>query len=69
MASAPWPNFKNPRARLVAGEYERRSGGKIFDTNSGYSYDGMLLVADIWSEPGRRASSRPRGTRMGSSAP
>jgi branched-chain amino acid transport system substrate-binding protein len=47
MASVPWPNFKNPRTREVAAEYAKRSGGKTFDTNSGYSYDGMLLVADI----------------------
>jgi branched-chain amino acid transport system substrate-binding protein len=52
IASAPWPNFKNPRARLVAGEYEKRSG-KIFDTNSGYSYDGILLVADILERAGQ----------------
>ncbi len=52
MASAPWPNFKNPRARLVAGEYEKRSG-KIFDTNSGYSYDGILLAADILERAGQ----------------
>ena len=47
MASIPWPNFKNPRTQKVAEEYARRSGGKTFDTNSGYSYDGMHVVADI----------------------
>jgi branched-chain amino acid transport system substrate-binding protein len=47
MASNPWPNFKNPRTQKVAEEYARRSGGKTFDTNSGYSYDGMHVVADI----------------------
>jgi branched-chain amino acid transport system substrate-binding protein len=47
MSSLPWANFKNPRTQKVAEDYQKRSGGKTFDTNSGYSYDGMLLVADI----------------------
>jgi len=47
MASVPWPNFKNPRTVQVGEEYRKRSGGKTFDTNSGYSYDGMMLIADI----------------------
>ena len=47
MTSVPWPNFKHPRTQKVAEEYARRSRGKTFDTNSGYSYDGMFLVADF----------------------
>src|SRR5499426_3317541 len=47
MDNVPWPNFKNPRTRAVAEEYAKRSGGKTFDTNSGYSYDGMQIVADV----------------------
>lgn len=47
MSSLPWPNFKNPRTQKVAEDYRKRAGGKTFDTNSGYSYDGMMLVADI----------------------
>ena len=31
----------------MAEDYQKRSGGKTFDTNSGYSYDGILLIADI----------------------
>jgi branched-chain amino acid transport system substrate-binding protein len=46
MASNPWPNFKNPRTRQVSEEYVKRSGGKTFDTNSGYSYDGIFVLAD-----------------------
>jgi len=46
MDSVPWPNFKNPRTRAVAEEYAKRSGGKTFDTNSGFAYDGTLLIAD-----------------------
>jgi len=47
MASTPWANFRNPRTQKVAEDYLKRSGGKTFDTNSGYSYDGMSLIADI----------------------
>jgi len=47
MDNVPWPNFKNPKTRAVAEEYAKRSGGKTFDTNSGYSYDGMQIVADV----------------------
>ena len=46
LTSVPWPNYKNPRTRAVAEEYKKRSGGKTFDTNSGYAYDGTLVVAD-----------------------
>jgi branched-chain amino acid transport system substrate-binding protein len=47
MDSVPWPNFKKPRTRAVAEEYARRSNGRTFDTNSGYSYDGMYIIADV----------------------
>ena len=47
LTSVPWPNFKNAKTNAVAEEYRKRSGGKTFDTNSGYSYDGMFVVADV----------------------
>jgi len=47
MDSVPWPNFKNPRTQKVAEEYVKRSGGKTFDTNSGYSYEAILVLADV----------------------
>ena len=47
MDSVPWPDFKDPRARKLAEDYLKRSGGKTLDTNSGYSYDGMLIIADV----------------------
>src|SRR5215831_11624800 len=47
MVSTPWVNFKNPRTLKVAEDYLKRSNGKTFDTNSGYSYDGMMLIANI----------------------
>jgi len=47
MVSNPWANFKNPRTNQVADEYKKRSHGKTFDTNSGYSYDAILVIADV----------------------
>jgi branched-chain amino acid transport system substrate-binding protein len=47
MSAVPWPNFKNQKTTQVAEEYRKRSGGKTFDTNSGYSYDGMFVIADV----------------------
>jgi branched-chain amino acid transport system substrate-binding protein len=47
LTSVPWPNFKNPKTGAVAEEYRKRSGGKTFDTNSGYSYDAMFVIADV----------------------
>jgi branched-chain amino acid transport system substrate-binding protein len=47
LTSVPWANFKNPKTVAVGDEYQKRSGGKTFDTNSGYSYDGILLIADV----------------------
>mgnify|MGYP001586706745 FL=1 len=41
----PWVN--PARTRKIAEEYARRSGGKIFDTNSGYSYEAILIIADV----------------------
>src|SRR5262244_1157526 len=47
MTSVPWPNFKHPQAQRLAEEYLRRSGGKMLDTNSRYSYDGIHVIADV----------------------
>jgi branched-chain amino acid transport system substrate-binding protein len=47
MASVPWANFKNPKTTAVGEDYRKRSGGKTFDTNSGYSYDAVFVIADV----------------------
>jgi branched-chain amino acid transport system substrate-binding protein len=47
MTSIPWPNFKHAKTQKLAEEYQKRSGGKALDTNSGYSYDGIHLIADV----------------------
>jgi ABC-type branched-subunit amino acid transport system substrate-binding protein len=43
----PWANFKSPKTVSVAEEFRKRSGGKTFDTNSGYSYDAAFVIVDI----------------------
>jgi branched-chain amino acid transport system substrate-binding protein len=48
MDSVPWPNFKNPKARALAEEYGKRSGGKTLDTNSGYSFDAIYVLRDVY---------------------
>lgn len=56
MDSIPWPNFKNRKTQRLADEYLRRSGGKTLDTNSGYSYDAVLVLADVFE---RAKSTEP----------
>ena len=47
MVSVPWVNPVSPRAKRVAEEFARRSGGKALDTNSGYPYDAIIVLADV----------------------
>jgi len=47
MASNPWPNFRNAKTQRLAEDYQKRSGGRLFDTNSGYSYDAVFVIADV----------------------
>src|SRR2546428_6157543 len=47
MASIPGSNFRTPKTQQLAEEYQKRSGGRLFDTNSGYSYDAIFVVADV----------------------
>jgi branched-chain amino acid transport system substrate-binding protein len=48
MDPVPWPNYKNPRTERTAAEYAKRSNGKNFDTNSGYSYEAVMIIADVF---------------------
>jgi branched-chain amino acid transport system substrate-binding protein len=52
MNNVPWPNFKNPRTMKIAEDFTRRSGGRGLDTNSGYSYEAVLVMADIFERAG-----------------
>jgi branched-chain amino acid transport system substrate-binding protein len=47
MDNVPWPNLKNPRTRRANEEYGKRAGGKALDTNAGYSYEAILVMADV----------------------
>src|SRR2546421_8384047 len=47
MASNPWPNFRSTKTQRLAEDYQKRSGGRLFDTNSGYSYDAVFVIADV----------------------
>jgi branched-chain amino acid transport system substrate-binding protein len=47
MDSVPWPNPVSPKAKRVAEEFVRRSGGKALDTNSGYPYEAIMVLADV----------------------
>ena len=53
LTSVPWANFKNARTVAVADEYRKRSSGKTFDTNSGYSYDAVFVIADTLERAAR----------------
>ncbi len=48
MDPVPWPNYRNPRTERAAAEYTKRSNGKNFDTNSGYSYEAVMVMADVF---------------------
>ena len=56
MDPVPWPNYKNPRTERAAAEYTKRSNGKNFDTNSGYSYEAVMVMADVFE---RAKSTEP----------
>ena len=38
--------LQEPQDPAVADDYKKRSSGKTFDTNSGYSYDAVFVIAD-----------------------
>jgi branched-chain amino acid transport system substrate-binding protein len=46
LTSVPWANFKHPRTPAIAADYNKRSNGKTWDTNCGYSYDAVFVIAD-----------------------
>ena len=52
-----------------SGRRRGQSQGKTFDTNSVFSYDGMLLIADVLERAGAMASGSTSGTRMPSWTP
>ncbi|HEV8661570.1 MAG TPA: ABC transporter substrate-binding protein [Candidatus Methylomirabilis sp.] len=55
MDNVPWHNPRNPRTAAVTAAFEKRYG-KTFDTNSGYAYEAILIVADALE---RARSTKP----------
>jgi branched-chain amino acid transport system substrate-binding protein len=47
MDNVPWPNMKNPRTQKIAEDYAKRTAGKNLDTNAGYSYEAIVVIADV----------------------
>jgi branched-chain amino acid transport system substrate-binding protein len=51
MANAPWYNPKSPLTQKVAADYEKRYGDQL-TTESAWSYQGVLVIADILERSG-----------------
>jgi branched-chain amino acid transport system substrate-binding protein len=47
MDNVPWPNYRSPETQRIAAEYVKRSGGRNFDTSAGYTYEALLVIADV----------------------
>ncbi|MBI4641294.1 MAG: ABC transporter substrate-binding protein [Candidatus Tectomicrobia bacterium] len=55
MDNAPWYNPANPQTKQAAEAYEKKHK-KSFDTNSGYSFEGVMVIGDVL---GRAGSTDP----------
>ena len=42
-----WPNYRLPLTQRVAAEYVKRSGGRNFDASAAYTYEAVLVIADV----------------------
>jgi branched-chain amino acid transport system substrate-binding protein len=42
-----WPNHRLPATQRVAPEYVKRSGGRNFDASAAYTYEAVLVIADV----------------------
>ena len=51
-----WPNFRQPATQRIAAEYGKRSGGRNFDASAAYTYEAVLVIADVLE---RAASADP----------
>ena len=51
-----WPNFRLPATQRIAAEYVKRSGGRNFDASAAYTYEAVLVIADVLE---RAASTDP----------
>ena len=51
-----YANYRLPATQRIAPEYLKRSAGRNFDASAAYSYEGMLVIADVLE---RAASTDP----------
>jgi branched-chain amino acid transport system substrate-binding protein len=47
-----WPNMRLPQTQKLAAEYVRRSGGRNFDASAAYTYEAILVMADVLERAG-----------------
>lgn len=47
MDAAPWPNYRLPVTQRIAAEFVKRSNGRTFDTSGAYTYEALLVIADV----------------------
>lgn len=47
-----WPNYRLPRTQRIASEYVKRSGGRNFDASAAYTYEALLVIADVLERAG-----------------
>jgi branched-chain amino acid transport system substrate-binding protein len=47
-----WPNMRLPRTQKLAADYMRRSGGRNFDASAAYTYETILVMADVLERAG-----------------
>jgi len=47
-----WPNMRLPQTQKLAAEYVKRSGGRNFDASAAYTYEALLVMADVLERAG-----------------
>ncbi len=56
MDAAPWPNYRSPAVQKIAADFARRSNGRNFDASGAFTYEALLVIADVLE---RAASTDP----------
>lgn len=56
MDSTVYASYRKPETQRVAAEYAKRSGGRHFDASGAYSYEAIMVIADVLE---RAASTDP----------
>lgn len=58
--NVPWPNPNSPKFKEINARFEKLYPGKYIDTNSGYAYLGVMVIADALE---RAKSTAPEALR------